>query len=32
MHHSVIGIGLAIAIVAAVDLWLLHGNPPAKTA
>lgn len=29
---SHLGIGLAIAVLAAVELWLLHGNPPAKTA
>jgi len=27
-----VGLGLAIAILAAVELWLLHGNPPAKAA
>ncbi len=27
-----VGIGLAIAVLAAVELWLLHSNPPTKAA
>jgi len=27
-----VGVGLAVAILAAVELWLLHSNPPARTA
>jgi hypothetical protein len=27
-----VGIGLAIAILAAVELWLLHSNPPTRAA
>ncbi len=26
------GVGLAVAVLAAVELWLLHNNPPTKTA
>jgi SPW repeat len=25
-----VGIGLAVAVLAAIELWLLHGGPPAK--
>jgi hypothetical protein len=27
-----IGVGLAVAILAAVELWLIHNGPPARTA
>ena len=27
-----VGVGLAVAVLAAVELWLLHSNPPTKTA
>lgn len=27
-----VGIGLAVAVLAALELWLIHANPPAKTA
>lgn len=27
-----VGIGLAVAVLAAVELWLLHSNPPTKAA
>ena len=27
-----VGVGLAAAILAAIELWLLHGNPPARAA
>jgi O-antigen/teichoic acid export membrane protein len=27
-----VGVGLAVAVLAAIELWLLHGNPPARAA
>ncbi len=27
-----VGIGLAVAVLAAVELWLIHSGPPARTA
>ena len=27
-----VGVGLAVAILAAVELWLIHSDPPAKAA
>ena len=26
-----VGVGLAVAVLAAVELWLIHSGPPAKT-
>jgi len=29
---SHVGVGLAVAVMAALELWMMHQNPPARTA